>query len=178
MNGSDWDLTHIPRASHESIIFGSGGIFITAGELARWSHALFEGEVLDPSSMDEMLQFKKLRPFANMRGYGLGVQKYTQDFSCGKEAIGHGGGNIGTSTYMVHFPEYRTSLVVMINDFPNQYVDVITKDMIKIILRENGMRCLVPYFSFFPKGFILLSAVLYITLFTIYQIRRRRRKRE
>jgi len=176
MDGSDRDLTDVPRASHESIIFGSGGLFMTAEELARWCHALFEGDVLAPLSLDQMLRFRSFKPFANMRAYGLGVQMYAKEFTCGKEAIGHGGGNIGTSTYMVYLPDYHTSLVVIINDFPNQGVDVITKDLIKIILRGNGVRCLIPWFPFFPKGFILLSAILYVTLFTVFYVWRRKHR--
>ncbi|NQT24804.1 beta-lactamase family protein [candidate division KSB1 bacterium] len=176
MDGSDRDLADVPRASHESIIFGSGGIFMTAEELARWSHALFEGEVLEPASLDEMLRFRYFKPFSNMRAYGLGAELYTKEFTCGKEAVGHGGANIGTTTYMVHIPEYHTSLVVMINDFPNYGADVITKNLIKIILRENGVRCLISYFTFFPKGFILISAVLFIPLFTIFKIWRRKHR--
>jgi hypothetical protein len=41
-DGSNRDLTFLPRASHESITFGSAGLFITAEDLARWCYALFE----------------------------------------------------------------------------------------------------------------------------------------
>jgi len=51
-DGSNIDLTFLPRASHESIIYGSGGLFMTAEDLAQWCHLLFEGEVLRQQSMD------------------------------------------------------------------------------------------------------------------------------
>ena len=35
------DLTFLPRASHESITYGSAGIFMTAEDLASWCHSLF-----------------------------------------------------------------------------------------------------------------------------------------
>ena len=62
------DITFEPRASHESIAFGSSGVFTTAESLARWSQALFGGDVLQPSSLDEMLHMKAFKPFANMSG--------------------------------------------------------------------------------------------------------------
>lgn len=135
-DGSNIDLTFLPRASHESIIYGSGGLFMTAEDLASWCKTLFDGKVLQQQSLDEMLQFVKFRPVSNMRAYGLGVQDYQRDFSSGKEAIGHGGGNIGTTTYMVYLPEYHVSIVVMVNAYPSKSADFITKGLIKEVIRE------------------------------------------
>lgn len=172
---SDRDLTFLPRASHESITYGSSGLFITAEDLARWCHALFEGEVLSQPSMDDMLRFVTFRSFANMRAYGLGVQVFKRSLSRGKQAIGHGGGNIGTTTYMVYLPEYHVSVVVMINAFPNKCAKVITKDLITTVLKEYKAVGVLPYVDFFPQGFVLLCATICIISATISQIRRRRR---
>lgn len=174
-DGSDRDLTALPRASHESITFGSAGLFMTAKELARWSHALFEGDVLSRSSLDDMLRYTSFRPVAGMRAYGLGVQKYTRDLSCGKEAIGHAGGNIGSTTYMLHLPDYHTSVAVMINAFPNRCANAITKGLTKTLLKEAGVPCLLPHFEFFPKGLLLLLGAAYVTVFVGYQVHRRRK---
>lgn len=172
---SNIDVTFLPRASHESITYGSSGIFITAENLARWSHALFEGKILQQQSMDEMMQFVKFKPFANMRAYGLGVQVYTRSFSCGKEAIGHGGGNIGTTTYMVYLPKYHVSIVVMINAFSSKSADVITKGLIRIVLKELKAIGFIPYFDFFPTGFYIICLCISATTITIFQIRKRRK---
>jgi len=172
---SDRDLTFLPRASHESITYGSSGLFITAEDLARWCHALFEGEVLSPPALDDMLQFVKFRSFANMRAYGLGVQVFKRSLSHGKQAIGHGGGNIGTTTYMVYLPEYHVSVVVMINAFPNKCAGVITKDLITTVLREYKAIGVLPYVDFFPLGFVLLCATICMISVTIVQMRRRRK---
>jgi D-alanyl-D-alanine carboxypeptidase len=173
---SEIDLTFLPRASHESIAFGSSGLFTTAQDLARWCHMLFQGKILQPQSMDEMLQFVKFKPIANMRAYGLGVQLYTRSFSSGKKAIGHGGGNIGTTTYMVYLPEYHVSLIVMINAFPNKAADVITKGLIRIILKDQNAIGIIPYFCFFPTGFILICFSISIIMITIsvFQIKNRK----
>jgi D-alanyl-D-alanine carboxypeptidase len=171
---SDRDITFLPRASHESIGYGSSGIFISSKNLARWSHALFTGKVLNQQSMNQMLQFIEFRPVANMRAYGLGTQVYDKRFTYGKEAIGHGGGNIGTTTYMVYFPEYHISIVVMVNAFPTKAIDVITKGLIKIILNDLDALGIIPYFPLFPTGFMLLCFATSVIGITIFLIRRRR----
>jgi CubicO group peptidase (beta-lactamase class C family) len=58
--GEAEDLTRAPRAAHDSIIHPSGGVFATAEDLARWSDALFGGEVIGESQLDEMLEFVRL----------------------------------------------------------------------------------------------------------------------
>ena len=170
------DVTFLPRASHESITYGSSGIFTSAASLARWSQALFGGRVLQLQSLKSMLQFVEFNPVANMRAYGLGVQVYTRSFASGKYAIGHGGGNIGTTTYMVYLPEYQTSIVVMVNAFPNHSVDVITKGLIRTVLSEQGAIGFIPYFEFFPTGLMISCfCVSLITVFIVYMRKRKRR---
>lgn len=131
-DGSDRDLTLLPRASHESITYGSSGIFTTAEELARWSHALFHGEVLRGSSLEEMLRF---RPAARgLRGsYGLGLQSFTRRITNGERAYGHGGGNIGTSAYVAYLPDFDVSIAVMINRMHGRCPDRILEDFIEIV---------------------------------------------
>lgn len=96
--------------------------------------------MLQPSSLDDMLEMRTFRPFSNMRAYGLGVQEYTRDFSSGTKAIGHGGANIGTTTYMVYLPKYRVSIAVMINAFPNEGADFITKRLIQTVIKDQNSR--------------------------------------
>ena len=168
---AETDLTFLPRASHESIAFGSSGIFTTAENLARWCHALFEGDILQKQSLQEMKQFVEFKPVANMRAYGLGVQVYTRNFSSGKHAIGHGGGNIGTTTYMVFLTEYHVSIVVMVNAFPSKCPDVITKGLIRKILREQKAIGLIPFFDFFPTGFMIACFSTSIAGLIIFLIR-------
>jgi D-alanyl-D-alanine carboxypeptidase len=167
------DLTYKPRTSHETITFASSGIFTTAESLARWSHALFEGEVLADRSMVEMLQFVEFNPFSNMMAYGLGVQLFEKRFSHGKDAIGHGGGNIGTTTYMIYLPDYHISIVVMVNAFPNKTASVITKAMIKETLKEINAIGIIPYIEFFPTGFLILCIVSILSMITFSIIKKR-----
>lgn len=174
-DGSDLDLTFLPRASHESITYGSSGIFTTAENLARWSHALFGGKILRQQSLNEMLTYVEFNPVSNMRAYGLGVQVYTRSFSSGKYAIGHGGGNIGTTTYMVYLPEYHVSIAVMITAFPNRGAGVITKRLIRIVLKEQNALGIIPYFDFFPWGLIIIVSITYWAIRIALHVRKKRK---
>ena len=173
---SEMDITYEPRASHESITYGSSGIFTTAENLARWSYMLFEGKILKQQSMNEMLQFIEFEPIANMRSYGLGVQTYVRKFSSGKEAIGHGGANIGTSTYMVYLPEYHVSIVVMINAFPSESINVITKGLIRTVLKDLGAIGIIPYFEFFPTGFLIICIFISVIVIIISFSRKKKNR--
>jgi D-alanyl-D-alanine carboxypeptidase len=170
------DVTFLPRTSHESITYGSSGIFTTAENLARWSHALFEGRILEEQSMNEMLTFIKFRPVSNMSAYGLGVQEYKHNLSYGQRAIGHAGGNIGTTTYMVYLPEQHASIVVMINAFPNDGAYEITKGLIWIILKDLDGFEIIPFIEANLISFIIAVFSLAIGITVI--ISNVRKKRE
>ena len=128
------DLTFLPRESHDSITYGSAGLFMTAEDLARWCQYLFEGKVLNNQSLSEMLKFNNTGKVANMSAYGLGVQQFIRKISNGEKAIGHAVGNIGTIAYMVYLPKYHTSIVVMTNDFNSQCNEFIVNKLIKNII--------------------------------------------
>ena len=125
--------------------------------------------------MHEMLQFIEFNSVANMRSYGLGVQTYTLSFSSGIKAIGHGGGNIGTTTYLIYFPEYHISIVVMINAFPNYGADVITKGLIKLVLTEIDAIGLIPYFELFPTGILIIGGSISLIIMVIFRLRKKRK---
>ena len=168
-DGSVLDLTYLPRASHESITHGSSGLTMTAEDLARWGNSLFEMEVLDQKSMDEMLEFVDIGFGRKKRGYGLGVELFAKHTAHGENAIGHSGANIGTSVYMVHLPEHHITIVVMINDFNHGCSLAITKSLTKVVRKEFNILGLIPYFDFFPFGFLLIGAIT--TLLILFSIR-------
>jgi len=174
-DGSDIDLTFLPRASHESITYGSAGLFMTAVDLARWGHALFEGEVLITQSMDEMMQFVDIGFGSNKRGYGLGVELFIKRISSGERGIGHSGANIGTSAYMVHLPDYHVTVVVMINSYNNDCSAAVTKELIASVLKELNVLGIIPYFDFFPTGLLIISISILVINMTVLRIRRRRK---
>jgi len=134
-DGSFRDITYLPRVSHESITYGSAGLFMTAEDLARWCHLLFEGKVLKPSSLKEMMTIGK-------GGYGLGVEArvFRRGLMSREKAIGHGGGNIGTMAYMWYLPEHRTSIVLMINAFNGKCINYIAKQLVTITVEHLSSR--------------------------------------
>jgi len=176
-DGSNLDLTFLPRESHESITYGSAGIFMTAEDLALWCHYLFEGQILNQQSMDEMLQFVSFKPSGNMTGYGLGVQKFPKKYSNGEKAFGHSGANIGTSAYMVYLPKHHLSVVVMINNMNHQCTEYILKKLINISLKELNAYSIIPRFDLFPYGFVIIAAAAYWLVFIIIRIRRKRKRK-
>lgn len=121
------DITFLPRTSHETITYGSSGIFATPGDVARWAHALFGGKVLKPSSLAMMLDIDD-------DDYGLGVHRFRRGFIPGGRVVGHGGGNIGMMTYMIHWLDLRASLVVSINAFDGSCLDAITGDVAEVVV--------------------------------------------
>ena len=171
-DGSNLDLTFLPRASHESITYGSAGLFMTAEDLAHWCNALFEGEVLHRESINEMLKFVDIGFGPRKRGYGLGVELFRRRLSSGERAIGHSGANIGTSVYMVHLPEHHFTVVVMINDFNHECSQAITKDLIANVLKELNVIGIIPYFDFFPLGFVIIGATMTLLVIIFFKLRR------
>ncbi len=176
-DGSIQDLTYLPRASHESIAFGSGGLFTTAEDLALWCNALFEGKVLQSQSLEEMLEFRETGFGRKKRGIGLGVERFVKRMASGETAVGHSGANIGTSTYMVHLPDHHISVVVMINSFDHSCSRTITTDLITAVLRENNVIGIIPYIDFMPYGVLMIGGTLLVAIILVLRLKRKHRKR-
>jgi hypothetical protein len=65
--------------------------------------------------------------------YGLGVHLTGKPIAHGVKAYGHGGGNIGTSTYMAYLPDLDVSIAVSINSHHKECPDRILEDIIEIV---------------------------------------------
>ena len=178
--GDNWDggpvrdITFLPRTSHESIGYGSSGIFTTSENLARWSQALFEGEILEEQSLNEMLNFVEFKPVANMNAYGLGVQEFRRTLSYGERAIGHGGGNIGTTTYMVYLPDQHVSVAVMINAYPNDGAEAITQGLIKVVLSDLGVFGISSFIAANPQYIFVIPGIAFWVVFLAAKMRGRK----
>ena len=125
-DGSNRDITYLPRASHESITYGSSGVFSTAEDLAIWCKSLFDGKVLRSSSVEQMTRIGK-------GGYGYGIGLLDKGFLFGERAYGHGGGNIGTTAFMAFLPNRDASIVVMINLYHVDHARRMLEDLIDIV---------------------------------------------
>jgi D-alanyl-D-alanine carboxypeptidase len=173
-DGSWQDVTFEPRAAHDSICFGSAGLYMTAEDLARWCHALFEGEVVSQQAMDKMLQFVDHGFLLKKEGYGLGVQRFMRKMGSGETAIGHSGGGIGSGAHMVYLPEHHISVVVMVNTC--WISGSITEDLIACVLRDLGVRGRLPYVDPFFIKCALLSATVFVTVNVVIRKRKKAAK--
>jgi len=115
-----------------SLPYAAGSLYSTVEDLYTWDRALYTDQVL-PADLKE----KMFTPYMNEYGYGWAIRDRTLgETEQTVKTIGHGGGNIGTTTYMVYLPDYDVSLVVMINAFPNEGADVITKGLIRAVIKD------------------------------------------
>lgn len=88
-------------------------VYMSAADLARWSQALYDGTVLRPRSLGQMLTFRRPAPGEPYSGFGLG----TGEFRIGGTPLwGHLGWGYGYTTAMFYVPDGRTSIAVLIND--------------------------------------------------------------
>lgn len=86
-------------------------VFSTAEDLAKWAEALYGGQILEASSLDEMLDFT---PINNVvwTGYGLGAMRMILR---GEELWGHTGLIPGYRSMMVYWPRTGVSISVLGN---------------------------------------------------------------
>jgi D-alanyl-D-alanine carboxypeptidase len=80
----------------------------TLGNLKVWVEALATGTLLSPELQAERLDFQMLPPGPVTFGYGLGI--FTLN-----GFVGHNGGILGYSSWMVYEPETRSTIVVVTN---------------------------------------------------------------
>jgi len=89
-------------------------MYCSAENLARWSQAVYRGEVLNQTSLKQVLTFHRPAPHTPFAtGNGLG----TQEFRLGGLVMwGHLGYGYGYTSSMVYIPKHSASIVVLIND--------------------------------------------------------------
>jgi D-alanyl-D-alanine carboxypeptidase len=110
-NGVLEDISYVPRTALESTGWAAGAVYSSAEDVVRFLRALIQGEVLQPSSLDQMLDFQ---PFSAGGGYGLGVQEIP-DFVSGRSGIGHDGGTLGYSSRVICVPDEGVFVSVLLN---------------------------------------------------------------
>lgn len=110
--------------------FASGGLVATADDVARWLESLYEGKVLKPEHLAQMLAPTKLKS-GQVVGYGYGVGFR----SLGSiRLVGHAGGVPGFKTYAEADPFSRTIVVILNNtDAPKGDDAAYSKDIFSIL---------------------------------------------
>lgn len=103
------NASQLQRNNVASLI-GDDGIVTTPVEAVKFLKGLMEGELLAPSTLEQMQNWV-LDKKGNPR-YGLGLGYSTIR---GKEAVGHSGGGIGAGCELHYFPEKKLYLFIAIN---------------------------------------------------------------
>jgi D-alanyl-D-alanine carboxypeptidase len=88
-----------------TIFWGSGAMAASATDLARWGDALYAGDLLSSESREAMLDF-------NTHDYGYGAQRIEL---AGVEGVGHTGLLNTYTTLLLHVPEERVTLALLVN---------------------------------------------------------------
>jgi D-alanyl-D-alanine carboxypeptidase len=93
--------------------------YTTAEDFARWGHALFTGQVLEPDSLSQMLTFHHPEDYGNeppiFSGYGLGVLEWIPQILRGEQGYGHSGSIPGYRAFLAHLPDQELTIVVLSN---------------------------------------------------------------
>jgi D-alanyl-D-alanine carboxypeptidase len=103
--------TLIPFESEVTVCGPAGAYASTAGDIARWSAALYGGAVLDDASLAAMADVSISTRF-KARPYGLGFE---QRALSGRATWGHLGALDGYTASMKYLPDLRVTIVVLAN---------------------------------------------------------------
>lgn len=132
-----------------SSAWASGALVGTAGDVAQFQQALFGGEILEASTLDQMVAPSPVVDdlVASLGapdiGGGLGVFRYPFPDPIGV-GIGYDGGEPGFRSIMLTFPDHQITVVVLVNDgrpdfsiFPRgQDVDALVGEAVRLTLEE------------------------------------------
>ena len=99
----------LPLAALFSSVWTSGAMYATAEELARFVKALFEGDVLEPEFLGEMMSHGPELDASAHYGYSVIIDQVG-----GQAAYWHPGG-LGYSSIYFYFPEEEISIAVLGN---------------------------------------------------------------
>lgn len=102
----DWDM---------SWAGGAGALYSTLDDLFRWNEALYDGRVLQSSSLKTMLTPVSLGEKVDGMVYGCGVLlSSAHRLPC----VSHSGGLNGWSSVLMRLPEQKATIVVLVNALP------------------------------------------------------------
>ncbi|MCU0545192.1 MAG: serine hydrolase [Oscillatoriaceae cyanobacterium Prado104] len=109
----------------------AGAVVSTAADLARFTRAMFEGELLAPATLEQM----QTDSFPNS-GYGLGI--YSLTFPNGAQVIEHTGGGLGWQSRIAYLPQADFTLTTLTNsdDLPAAVNIQLVKEVLSAIDRN------------------------------------------
>ena len=100
-------------AWHPGLEWTGGGFVSNSRDLARWGAALFGGNAMSGSYLDDLLDSIPISPDTSDIQYGAGVAVYrTGPFG---PVYGHGGWIPGYSSSLRHYPEHGITIAFQLN---------------------------------------------------------------
>jgi CubicO group peptidase (beta-lactamase class C family) len=125
----DWDMSNVAAA---------GALYSTARDLFRWNEAIFSKQVLSAGSTQAAFTVCVLKnddpSHPEDTGYGYG---WTIDRLNGAREISHGGELAGFGSYLLRLPDYRLTVVVLLNcvpQLPNLHQWVLAREIARLAL--------------------------------------------
>lgn len=106
-----------------SVKIPAGGLLATPGDLVRFASALYNEEILRADTLSTMWASQRTSS-GKATGYGLGWRVSNRN---GRKQVWHTGGQSGTSTVLVVFPDERVSVAIMSNLQSSSPFSVATK---------------------------------------------------
>lgn len=142
------DAYGYPRTAFTSSAYGPGGVITRPENMLRWSKALYGGQIISNSTLNQMLTFVSAS-ISGANGYGLGTMRYNVN---GRICWGHGGNSFGHSSVSMHYSQGGISIAVMMNRDIN--TGPIGLDFMNTVITNNPTG-LVPLTNEVPGDFLL-----------------------
>ncbi len=142
-NAYDETLLHLGRRnltgfrhSLETGAYAAGGILSTSDDVARFAHALFNGQVISSASLAEMkvLVDAPDTDLPEQVGYGLGIRHLIVD---GESLVGHTGSIPGYSGIVMHQIDKNYTIAILSNLSTIEQVRLLA-EIQKIILKDGS----------------------------------------
>jgi D-alanyl-D-alanine carboxypeptidase len=111
--GQPGDALRDVTRSNPEIPWASGAMISTLADLGIWAEALARGSLISAEAQRERLQMLPLQTTPIEVGYGLGILSFGG-------LLGHNGGILGYSSWIVHDPDSGASIVVVTNRGGNE----------------------------------------------------------
>jgi D-alanyl-D-alanine carboxypeptidase len=105
------DAFFLPRISNFSAAGAAGELISRPENLLKWSRNLYNGALLSPNSLSQMLTFVNAT-VSGGNGYGLGTIRYNAG---GRICYGHGGNIMGYSSTVMYYPQDSICMSLTLN---------------------------------------------------------------
>lgn len=138
-----------PRPINLKAISGAGAFCSTPVDLVKWTQHLHHGDVVGPSSLQQMTEPAPL-PGGQKAPYGLG----TQVRSFGRHpALGHAGIIWGFNAVVAHFPDEDLAVSMMLNTMlPEKAGKRLWEEVLGAVFNERPAEWKEPRYHAAPKA--------------------------